>query len=70
MEVTNEYIMRRLYNLSLADETLLAPSMIGSLTLYVNDRILLNQGYTEFNFFVIGKNFSLFYFGDQNSIFF
>lgn len=58
MEVTNEYIMRRLYNLSLADETLQAPSTIGSLTLYVNDRILLNQGYTEFNLLVIGNHFS------------
>lgn len=58
MEVTNEYIMRRLYNLRPADETLQHPSTIGSLTLYINDRILLNQGYTEFNLLVIGKHFS------------
>jgi len=58
MEVTNEYIMRRLYNVSLADETLQSLSTIGSLTLYVNDRVLLNQGCTEFNLLVIGKHFS------------
>lgn len=58
MEVTNEYIMRRLHNPSLAGGTLQTPSMIGSLTLYINDRILLDQGYTEFNLVVIGKHFS------------
>lgn len=58
MEVTNEYIMRRLHNPSLAGETLQSSATIGSLTLYVNDRILLNQGYTEFNLLVIGKHFS------------
>lgn len=58
MEVTNEYIMRRLHNPSLAGGTLQPPSTIGSLTLYVNDRIILNQGYTEFDLLVIGKHFS------------
>lgn len=58
MEVTNEHIMGRLHNPSLAGGTLQPPSMIGSLTLYVNDRILLNQGYTEFNLLAIGKHFS------------
>lgn len=55
MEVTNEYIMRRLGNLTLVDETLQPFSTVGSLTLYVNDRILLSQGYTEYGLFVIGK---------------
>lgn len=58
MKVTNEYIMRKLHNLSLADETLQLLSTVGSLTFYVNDRVLLNQGYTEFNLLVIGKHFT------------
>jgi len=58
MKVTNEYIMRKLHNLSLADETLQLPSTVGSLTFYVTHRILLNQEYTEFNLLVIGKHFT------------